>query len=357
MSKFYPLVIKDVVRQTDEAVSISFEIPAEIKGEFDYVQGQYLTLRAIIDGQDVRRSYSICSSPLEPDLCVAIKKIEGGLFSTYANEKLAKGQQIEVMPPMGRFFVPSDAREYAFFAAGSGITPIISIIKTLLATQKDARITLFYGNRGFHSVIFREELEGLKNKYLDRFSLHHFFSRESPAAPLYKGRLDGEKCALICDTLLDVSSVDEFYICGPEQMIHEISQCLQQRGVPQQRIHFELFTSPLGKLGQTKPKTSATTQTELDAEIRLILDGHAYDFVLNSAGTSILDAAQQAGADVPYACKGGVCCTCKAKLIEGEVEMEVNYGLEPDEIAAGFILTCQAHPKTKKVVVDFDHHS
>ncbi len=358
MSQFYPIKIKDIERQTEEAVALSFDVPQELQPQFRYVQGQYLTLRAIINGQDVRRSYSICSSPIEDELKVAIKKIDGGLFSTFANEQLQKGQMLEVMPPMGRFFVDRPAQNYVFFAAGSGITPILSIIKTLLQTRKDAQITLFYGNRGFQSIIFREELEGLKNKYLDRFSLHHFLSRESPSAPLYKGRLDGEKCAQLCQTILDVGSVDEFYICGPEEMIHSLSECLQNQGVSQDKIHFELFTSPLGKLGASSRKTaSANTQPEFDCEVSLTLDGYTYEFTLNSKGKSLLDAAQEAGADVPYACKGGVCCTCKAKLLEGEVDMEVNYGLERDEIEAGFILTCQAHPKTQKVVVDFDYHS
>jgi ring-1,2-phenylacetyl-CoA epoxidase subunit PaaE len=361
MSQFYTLKIKDIVRQTDEAVSLSFDVPQDLQPQFRYIQGQYLTLRAEIDGQDVRRSYSICSSPLEPELRVAIKKIEGGLFSTYANERLQKGQSLQVMPPMGRFFVPKEnqnqPQNYVFFAAGSGITPILSIIKTLLVSQENSQVTLFYGNKGFHSIIFREELEGLKNKYMSRFGLHHFLSRESPGAPLYKGRLDAQKCAQLSQSILDLSQSDEFYICGPEEMIHSISEFLKQKGVSEDKIHFELFTSPLGKLGAAKPKTRSQSEPEFDCEVSLTLDGYTYDFSLSSSGKNLLDAAQEAGADVPYACKGGVCCTCKAKLLEGEVEMEVNYGLERDEIEAGFILTCQAHPKTKRVVVDFDYHS
>ncbi len=357
MSKFHPLQITDIRQETEDCVSVALGLPEDLRETFQYKHGQYLTLRKELNGEDVRRSYSICTSPLEKELRVAIKKVEDGRFSTYANEVLQIGDVLEAMPPLGNFTValdPTNANSYAAFVAGSGITPVMSIIKTILEIEPQSHFTLIYGNRGFDSIIFREEIENLKNYNLDRLTIHHVFSKERMDIPLFNGRIDGEKCGTILDKLIAPNTIDEWFICGPEEMIFAVKGTLEKRGVADKKIHFELFTSPLGKLGKKKKKSVPTFDPTLESKTTIKLDGTSFDFNLPYAGDNILDAAMKEGADLPYACKGGVCCTCRAKLVEGEVEMDVNYGLEPEEIAAGFILTCQAHPRTSKIVVDFD---
>ena len=357
MSKFHPLQITDIRQETEDCVSVALALPEDLRETFQYKHGQYLTLRKELNGEDVRRSYSICTSPLEKELRVAIKKVEDGRFSTYANEVLQVGDVLEAMPPLGNFTValdPANANAYAAFVAGSGITPVMSIIKTILQVEPKSHFTLIYGNRGFDSIIFREEIENLKNCNLDRLTIHHVFSKERMDIPLFNGRIDEEKCATILDKLMNPNAIDEWFICGPEEMIFAVKGSLEKRGVADKKIHFELFTSPLGKLGKKKKESAPTFDPSLESKTTIKLDGTSFDFNLPYAGANILDAAMKEGADLPYACKGGVCCTCRAKLVEGEVEMEVNYGLEQEEIDAGFILTCQAHPRTPKIVVDFD---
>lgn len=355
--EFYKLKVKTVNKETPDTVSVTFDLPAELKPKFDFTQGQYLTLKKEIKGQDVRRSYSICTSPLDQKLAVAIKWVEGGLFSTYANQELQAGDSLEVMQPMGKFYSPLDPQNennYVAFAAGSGITPMLSIIKTTLQTEAKSTFTLFFGNRNIEHIIFREEIEALKNKYLGRFSVHHILSRENLGVPLYAGRIDQEKATQLIDLFLDPPQISHCFICGPEEMIFAVKEVLMNKGVEESKIHFELFTSPLGKLGKKK-KEKSYEGPKFDSTVAIIMDGDQFDFGLSSNGEPILDAAQKAtGADLPFACKGGVCCTCKAKLLEGQVEMDVNYGLEPDEIEAGYILTCQAHPRTEKVLLSFD---
>ena len=353
---FEQLTVREVRRETSDCVSIAFEIPDTLKAPFQFVQGQYITLKTKIGNEEVRRSYSICSSPLDHELRVAVKKVPQGVFSTYANEVLKAGDQLDVMPPMGKFFTPlqpGQKKNYVGFAAGSGITPLLSIIKTTLQTEEDSTFTLVYGNRNRHSIIFRETLEALKNKYMNRFRLIHILSRETTDTPLNSGRIDADKCLTLCDKTIDIQQTNEFFLCGPEEMIFAVKNVLEQQGVATEKIHFELFTTA----GQQNKKNQQQEE-EVDkgpkSKITVTLDGISFDFELSQKGDAILDAALKHGADLPYACKGGVCCTCRAKLIEGEVDMEVNYGLEPDEIEQGFILTCQAHPKSEKVVVDFD---
>lgn len=356
MPKFHTLRVKDVRKETEDTVSVAFDVPVTLADDFQFQHGQYLTLKADINGEEVRRSYSICTSPLDGELRVAIKKVENGRFSTFANEKLIIGDRLDVMTPMGRFTTALDeknAKHYAAFAAGSGITPIMSILKTVLQKEPNSTFTLFYGNRRADSIIFKEEIEGLKNTYLTRLRLHHILSREAIGSQLFEGRINAEKCEKICKFILDVDSVDEFFICGPEDMIFAVKDTLLAKGVAEQKIHFELFTSPAGKLGQTSKSAKKRAYTEGDNAVQIILDGHSINFNMD-ATENILDAALANGADLPYACKGGVCCTCRAKLKEGEVEMDVNYALEQWEVNQGFILTCQAHPTTQKVVVDFD---
>ncbi len=356
--KFYPLAIKDIRQETRDCVSIAFEVPDAVSQDFKFTQGQYLTIKTKIGQDDVRRSYSICSSPLDKELRVAIKQVKNGRFSTYANQHLKTGDILDVMRPMGRFFTelnPTQAKKYLFFAAGSGITPILSIIKTILQTEPQSQCTLFYGNKNRNAIIFKEQIEGLKNQYLQRLRLYHILSRESTEMPLFSGRIDEQKClSLIEKQLVNGSEIDECFMCGPQEMIESITKILLEHGLNKKNIHFELFAST-NTLQKTKPlqtDTNTGTQTECDLTVRL--DGVAFKMKLTYGGENILDAALNHGADLPYACKGGVCCTCKAKLVEGKVDMDVNYALEPEEVEAGFILTCQAHPKTPIVVVDFD---
>lgn len=354
---FHKLVIKQVRRETPECVSVQFEIPAEIKNEFVFRQGQSLTMRTFLNDEEVRRTYSICSSPLEKEWRVAIKKQEGGLFSAFANEKLKQGDVLEVMQPVGKFYTeldPSNKKNYVAFAAGSGITPVISIIKTTLKTEPKSQFTLVYGNRNKNSIIFKEELEGLKDKFIDRFRIIHILSRERADAPINSGRIDADKLSTL-NKLIDYKTTDEFFICGPEEMIFSVKDFLETNGINKKKIHFELFTTPgEERKSAVGSRQSAVKESGPKSKISVKLDGRTFDFDLGMNDEPILDAALKQGADLPFGCKGGVCCTCKAKLIEGEVDMEVHWGLEEEEMEQGYILTCQSHPKTEKVVVDFD---
>jgi len=352
---FHPLRIKEIKRETPDCVSVQFDIPEELKNDFTYKQGQSLTMRAMIKGEEVRRTYSICSSPLDKEWRVAIKKVEGGLFSAFANDQLKRGDTLEVMEPVGKFYTdldPSQAKNYLAFAAGSGITPVLSLIKTTLITEPQSSFTLVYGNKNRGSIIFFEQLEGLKNKYMGRFNLVHILSREKTDAPINFGRIGIEKLNDL-GKLVDYAGTDEFFVCGPEEMIFCIKDFLETKGIDKKKIHFELFTSPGQK--KTVRNREYETATGPKSRITVKLDGRSFDFDLSLASdTTILDAALKEGADLPYACKGGMCCTCKARLVEGEVMMDVHWGLEEEEVEKGYILTCQSHPKTEKVVVDFD---
>ena len=354
--RFHSLKIKELIKETSDCTSIAFELTDELQDTFQYKQGQYLTLRTDINGEDVRRSYSLCSSPLDKEIRVAVKKIEEGKFSTFANDVLKEGDTLDVMPPMGNFYTdlsPNQAKSYVAFAAGSGITPMMSIIKTTLQTEPNSEFTLLYGNKNVHSIIFKEEIEGLKNQYLNRFQVYHFLTREMQDIPLFNGRFDDEKIEEILSGLVDTKTVDEYFLCGPEEMIMSAKKALETRKVDRKKIHFELFTSPDAKKGKVKKKVSK----KRDGKVSLITikdSGSSYQFELSQGTNNILDAALLNGADLPFACKGGVCCTCKAKLIEGKVEMDVNYALEPEEVEQGYILTCQSHPLTETVVIDFD---
>ncbi len=356
MIHFYKLKVKEVKKETSDCVSIAFDIPNEYKENFLYNHGQYLTLRTTIDGEEVRRSYSVCSSPLDGELRVAVKKVHDGVFSRFANEQLKKGDTIDAMPPIGKFFTQLDEehkKNYVAFAAGSGITPILSIIKTTLLTEPNSQFTLVYGNRSRQSIIFKEELEALKNKFINRLSIIHVLSREKMDAKINFGRIDSEKCQLIFEKAINPQTIDEFFLCGPEEMIFAIKDCLEGLGIEKKRVHFELFTSHGLKKTKAAPKKEYESG-DVKSRITIKLDGSSFDFDLGFEDDSILNAALKMGADLPFACKSGVCCTCRAKLVEGEVDMDVNYGLEPEEVEQGFILTCQSHPRTEKVVVDFD---
>ena len=354
---FHPLKIKEVKRETPECVSVLFEVPPQLKESFLFKQGQSLTVRMFLNGEEIRRTYSICSSPIDEEWRVAIKKQEGGLFSSLAIEKLKAGDTLEVMEPVGKFYTELNSahkKKYLAFAAGSGITPVISIIKTTLRTEPRSNFTLVYGNRSRSSIIFFEELEALKDKFLERFNLVNILSRERTETSINFGRINTEKL-LELGKLIDYSSIDDFFICGPEEMIFTVRDFLEQKGINTKKIHFELFSTTGEKKKSGIRSQELGISSGSKSKITVKLDGRSFDFdlALNSE-TVILDAALQQGADLPYACKGGMCCTCKAKLLEGEVEMDVHWGLEEEEIEKGYILTCQSHPKTEKVVVDFD---
>jgi ring-1,2-phenylacetyl-CoA epoxidase subunit PaaE len=356
--QFRPVSIKDIRRETQDCISISFDIPVQWKEEFRFRQGQNITIRFNLGNGELRRTYSICSSPLDEELRIAVKQVTSGKFSTFANQQLKEGDILEVLPPTGTFSTelhPSHKKNYVAFAAGSGITPIISIIKTTLAIEQNSSFILFLGNKNRHSIIFKESLEALKNKYIDRFSVHHILSREETEAPLNQGRINAEKCRQLLK-VFNLQAADEFFLCGPEEMIFTVRAFLEAQGVQRQHIHYELFTVPGHGSGQVKEKLVAETgeETEKTSMVTIRVDGSSRSFGLPYESFSILDAALKEGADLPYACKGGVCSSCRAKLTEGSVEMDVNYSLEAEEIEAGFILTCQAHPRSEKVVVDFD---
>lgn len=361
MARQNDLKVREITRETEDTVSISFEIPTELKEDYKFIPGQYLTLRTEINGQDVRRSYSICTSPSENDLRVAVKKVENGLFSSFANDVLKEGDTLSVMKPMGRFVAetnPTSKLHYLLIAAGSGVTPILSIAKTVLEQEPNSEVTLVYGNRNFDSIIFREQIEGLKNQYMNRFSLTHILSRENLGNELNTGRINAEKFELLSKTILDIESVNRAYLCGPAEMITSVSEWLNNNGMNEEDIHFELFTSPNAPSEQVKTeeiKIEEKASASGTCQVTVIIDGDELDFEMQIGGDeNILDVANDAGGDLPFACKGGVCCTCRAKVLEGEVDMELNYALEPDEVEKGFVLTCQSKPKTERVIIDFD---
>jgi ring-1,2-phenylacetyl-CoA epoxidase subunit PaaE len=357
MIHFHSLRVEKVEKETDDCISIVFEVPAELSETFRFREGQSLTVKKNFKGEEIRRSYSISSSPLDNLLRIAVKKVEGGLFSTWANEHLKAGEYLDVLPPVGKFHTdldPSQKKNYIAFAAGSGITPVISIIKTILHTEPKSSCTLIFGNRSKNSIIFKEELEGLKDKFIDRFRIYHILSREQTDSVINTGRIDIDKLNLLFDRIVNVETLDEFFLCGPEEMIFCVRDFLISKKVSPNKIHFELFTIPGQKKSVVDTSRSFIKEKGPSAKIRVRLDGITFDFDLGYESESILDAALKQGADLPYACKGGVCTTCKARLTEGKVAMDVNWGLEEDEIEKGFILTCQSHPLTDSVTVDFD---
>jgi ring-1,2-phenylacetyl-CoA epoxidase subunit PaaE len=352
---FHPLTIKEIRRETPECVSIAFDIPEHLKEQYRFEAGQNITLKLNLGDEEVRRSYSICSSPCEDELRVAVKQIEGGKFSGHANSQLKVGDVVNVLPPTGKFntkLSSTNAKHYLAFAAGSGITPVISIIKTIFDTEPDSFFTLVYGNRSRNSIIFKEQLEAIKNKNMSRFMLHHILSREQTDAPVNHGRIDKEKCELLSKYLIDISNMDHIFLCGPEEMIFSTRDWLLEKNYPKEKIHFELFTVPGEK--SSAGKLHIATHEGETSRITIKIDGISLPFNMPFEGPSILDGAIQQGADLPFSCKGGVCATCRAKLVSGEVEMDTNYALEEEELAAGFILTCQSHPRSGEVFIDFD---
>lgn len=353
---FHPLKVKNIRRETADCISVAFDVPEAVSSDFDFKQGQYLTFKKDINGNEVRRSYSICSSPLDGELRVAIKQVEEGVFSTFVNNELKVGDVLDTMTPQGLFSTPlnpDNENNYLAFAAGSGITPVLSIIKSVLQTEPKSQFCLIYGNKNRGSIIFKSELEALKNKYMERFTVYHILSREQADAELLHGRIDGKKSAYFLDKIIDPTQISDAFICGPEEMILNVKESLLTAGVPENKIHYELFFSTVAAQKQ-KQREEQKTANDTMSSVSIKLDGSTTVVSLGYNGESILDAALNNGADLPFACKGGVCATCRCKLEEGEVEMDVNYALEKDEIQHGFILACQAHPRSEKVVVNFD---
>lgn len=355
---FHSLAVKDIRKETPDCISVSFHIPEEWKEEFRYKAGQNITIRAQMLGEELRRSYSICSSPHENELRIAIKKAPGGRFSTYALESLKAAQVLDVLPPTGNFQIFLDEKNkkhYIACAAGSGITPVISLIKSILKEEPGSQTTLIYGNRTRNDIIFREELEDLKNNFPERLQLIHIFSREKSDAPIHEGRIDPAKCELIFKYLVPLASNEEFLLCGPSPMIFGVRDWLLQQGIDARKIHYELFSDPGDNIQpsfKTVPVPEESDQQKSFVTIRL--DGVSHDFQLPFKGDTILEAAIKQGADLPYACKAGVCATCRAKLLEGKVTMDQNYALADEEVEDGFILTCQSHPASPRLVIDFD---
>jgi ring-1,2-phenylacetyl-CoA epoxidase subunit PaaE len=355
MSKFHRLVVAKVERETRDAVAITFAVPEALAEPFRFAAGQHLTLRADIGGADVRRSYSICSGVQDGSLRIAVKRNPGGVFSAWANDTLKAGDTLDVMPPLGHFGVPlapGSRRNYAGFAAGSGITPLLSIVKSTLAAEPDSRFTLFYGNRASGTVMFKEELAALKDTNLTRFNLVHVLSREAQDIDLLHGRIDRTKADELLVHWLDLERVDAVFVCGPDGMMQAVAEALKARGYPEAKIRIERFATSVPRHEHRPAKLAEPGHTE--CEVTVVLDGATRTFTLEKGKESILEAGLKAGIEIPYSCKSGVCSTCRAKLTAGEVDMDVNFALEDYEVARGFVLTCQSHPVTDKVAVDYD---
>lgn len=359
MLKFHSLEVAEVRKETDDAVRIAFRVPPELAEAYRFTHGQHLNLRATVDGEELRRSYSICSAPGDPQLAICIKRIPEGRFSGWANDALQPGQRLDVMTPTGHFYTPLDpaqARTYVAFAAGVGITPIISMIKAALATEPRSRFILFYGNRTVDSIIFREEIEDLKNLHMERFSRHHVLSREAQELDIYNGRIDGDKARALFRAFVAPLGADECYVCGPWSMIDEVTEAVRGEGVPAAHVHFERFTtaSVAEQSAELKDAQAAQSVEPGQSVVTVIMDGRRRELTAERAGAPIVDAALEQGIELPFSCKSGVCSTCRAKVVEGAVRMDACYALEPWELEAGFVLACQAHPVTARVTLDYD---
>ena len=355
MSKFHPLSVARVERETRDAVAITFDVPPSLAPAFRYEPGQHVSVRARIGGQEVRRSYSICSAVQDATLRIAVKRNPHGVFSTWANEALRPGERLDVMPPMGHFglpLAPGNRRHYVAFAAGSGITPLLSIVKTTLAAEPQSEVTLFYGNRASGTVMFREELAALNDVHLARFNLVHVLSREAQDIDLLHGRIDRAKADALLARWVDLARVDAVYVCGPDGMMQAVADALHARGFPAERVRIERFATSVPKHEHRSARPVEPGHAE--CEVNVVLDGATRTFTVRKGDESILDAGLRAGVELPYSCKAGVCSTCRAKLTAGAVDMDVNFALEDYEVARGFVLTCQSYPVTDRVAVDYD---
>jgi len=355
MTDFYKVQIANLYKETKDTVVVEFDIPVTLRDKFKFKQGQHLTLRKIINNEDIRRTYSLCTSPSDNQWKVAIKQIPGGVFSTFANNELKAGDTLEIMEPSGHFYVdiiPESTNNYIAFVAGSGITPLLSIIKTHLQSEPNSTFKLFYLNRTVKSIIFKEEIEQLKNEFFQRFQVFYFLTKEKRDIPFLNGRFDSEKLQVLTKTFIDVPDTNHCFICGPQEMIFLIRDHLESAGMPKENIHYELFFS--GNPDDNKHIAQILEHKAEGTEVTIIDGGTEFHFIMEEEYDNILDGALAAGADLPFACKGGVCSTCKCKIIEGSVEMKINYALDEKEIAQNLILSCQSVPVTEKVIVDFD---
>ena len=353
--QFHALRVRAVHNLTRDAIAVSFDAPAQADGLFRYVQGQYLTLRTQINGEEVRRSYSICSAVQQQQLRVAIKRVGGGVFSNWAAENLKPGVVIEAMAPQGSFFVPLDAgarRHVLAVACGSGITPVLSLIESTLLAEPHSQVTLVYGNRSSGAVMFKEEIEDLKDRYLGRLNLVWIMSRESQDIGLFHGRIDYDKCMQLFRQWIDPAGIDLAFICGPQDMMLSTTRALQDSGVPPARIKAELFGSA-APAASTRTPRQAVHGSDL-CEVQVVMDGTRRSFSMQKNRDNIVDAGLLAGLEMPYACKGGVCSTCRGLVTEGEVDMDINFALEDYEVARGFVLCCQSYPVSDTLVIDFD---
>ena len=356
MAKFHNIRVKDIYKETDDCSVITFDVPEDLHNAFNFSQGQHLTLKAIINGEDTRRSYSLCSSPIDKEWKVAVKKIHGGKFSTYVNDTLNSGDMLEIMEPSGTFGVDIDnskRKNYLVFAAGSGITPILSMMKTHLALEPESTFKLFYLNKNAKSIIFKEEIEQLRNQYFGRLNIFYFLTREQRDIELFNGRVTPEKIQQITHTFVDIQDTNEVFICGPEDMIFMIQDELVKAGLPKELVHYELFVTGLSDEDKARAERLAQQSVE-GKEITIVDGGKEFHFTMTKDYDNILDAALGAGADLPFACKGGVCSTCKCEVKEGSVEMKINYALDDKEVSQNLVLSCQAVPTSDKVTVDFD---
>jgi ring-1,2-phenylacetyl-CoA epoxidase subunit PaaE len=355
MSRFHPLTVASVARETRDAVAVTFAVPEALREAFRYAPGQHVTLRASVDGQDLRRSYSICAGVQDDALRIAVKKAPGGSFSSWANDALRPGAVIDVMPPMGHFSValdPGAAHRYVAFAAGSGITPVLSVVKSTLAAEPRTAFTLFYANRASSTVMFRDELAALKDTHLARFNLVHVLSREAQDIPLLHGRIDQPRATALLDHWMPPGPIDAVFVCGPEGMMDAVVAALKARDYPAERIRIERFAASIPR--HTHVPRPLVADVPAQCEVTVIQDGVRRRYALAKGEDNLLDAALRNGIELPYSCKGGVCSTCRCRLVEGEVDMDVNFALEDYEVARGFVLACQSYPVTDKVVVDFD---
>jgi ring-1,2-phenylacetyl-CoA epoxidase subunit PaaE len=351
--RFHPLTISDIRHETPDAVSLAFAVPARLAAAYRFRPGQYLTLRADIDGEELRRSYSICAGLDDGELRIAVKRVAGGVFSNFVHDRLQPGDRIAVMSPAGQFAVPIEpdaASVVVAVAAGSGITPILSMLKSVLARAPKSHCALLYGNRTSRDIMFAEELAALKDRYLDRLSVVHVLSRERQDVPVCNGRLDRERIALL---LRRLPAIDHALLCGPAAMMDEAAASFAALGLASERVHREYFTPGDGGVRAAPTPVPAPEEATPAALAEIVIDGRRHEIPLPD-GVSIIDAARARGLDLPYSCRGGMCCSCRARLVSGKAEMAVNYSLQPWEIAAGFILTCQARPLSPRLVLDYD---
>jgi ring-1,2-phenylacetyl-CoA epoxidase subunit PaaE len=356
-TRFYPLRVRAVEPDTDEAMIVSFDVPEELADRFAFTQGQYLNVRTLIDGKEVRRSYSVCSGVDDGVLRIGVRKVRGGVFSNWIAQHLHAGDTIDIMPPQGRFYVPIDPaakRHYLAIAGGSGITPVLSILKTVLAREPASRFTLVYGNRSLRSTMFKEELEDLKNRYLSRLELHHVFSEESAQSPLHHGLLDRERVGRFLSLAIRPQAIDHVFVCGPHQMNDAAEEALRQAGVAPERIHIERFNLPQGKPEAGAVMHASQAQDAAQSRVAIVRDGRRHEIDVRKGDPSVLDVAIATGMDLPFSCTSGVCGTCRARLLQGEVRMGRNFALDKADVEAGFILTCQSHPLTERVEISFD---